>query len=169
MAIDINKIIQESVQDTLIDNDEIKPINESQNQTDELNTSDVIPQENTNDDFFDPAAISAISAGLGSLTFRNHYRALKESANQNSRFGKKSKIAAGTAAGTAAGAAYLSRGDIKPGSGEKSDWDASNITNRLKRGYKAATKSGNIKPGSGDSESVGVLNRLKRGYDELND
>ena len=51
-----------------------------------------------------PIVVSSINAGLGALTFRNHYRALKEQA-QGSKLKTTGKIGAGLGAAGAAGAA----------------------------------------------------------------
>src|SRR6056297_1874921 len=53
-----------------------------------------------------PIVVSSINAGLGALTFRNHYRALKEQA-QGSKLKTTGKIGAGLGAAGAAGAGGL--------------------------------------------------------------
>jgi len=75
MSIDINKIIQESVQSTVQKEPEVKTLEESKDlETKETDTN----QETSVQESFDPAVASAISAGLGALTFRNRVRSLNE-------------------------------------------------------------------------------------------
>jgi len=88
MGIDINKIIQESVQNTIDkskDTDKVETLEETKTETEETKTGEETEnlEESTSTESltesFDPAVASAISAGLGALTFRNHIRAIKES------------------------------------------------------------------------------------------
>ena len=146
MSIDINKIIQESVQETLNSQEEdeqtLEETTKEENIEESADNKEETTQENTEDEnSFDPAAASAISAGLGALTFRNHYRALKEQAqNDDKKKGKKGKLAAGLgAAGVAGGAGYLGRGAIEAGTGNRADWNVSNIGKNLKKGYDKVT------------------------------
>ena len=109
MSIDINKIIQESVQETLNSQEDEQPLEETtkeENIEESADNKEETTQENTEEEnSFDPAAASAISAGLGALTFRNHYRALKEQADGKKGMSKKSKVATGLGIGVAGGSA----------------------------------------------------------------
>ena len=109
MSIDINKIIQESVQNTLNEqenNDEVTSITESTEEDVKSQGKTKETNEEVYENDFDPTVASSISAGLGALTFRNHYRALKEQA-QSSKWKKAGKIGAGLGAAGLAGAAGL--------------------------------------------------------------
>ena len=137
MSIDINKIIQESVQSTLdSDNyDEVTSLNESETIQEENENKNKIVQETSNA-YSDPATASAISAGLGALTFRNHYRTMQEQANTNKKSSKwktAGKIGAGLGATGAAGAAGAA-GLHKLGQGEVDD-DAG-VVDTIKGGAK---------------------------------
>lgn len=91
MGIDINKIIQESVQNTIDKSKESESVETlEENKSTESKTSETKTDQETETleeskstesltESFDPATASAISAGLGALTFRNHVRAIKES------------------------------------------------------------------------------------------
>ena len=140
MSIDINKIIQESVQETLNSQEDEQPLEETtkeENIEESADNKEETTQENTEENSFDPAAASAISAGLGALTFRNHYRALKEQADGKKGMSKKGKLAAGLGALGAAGAAgagglaAAGEGDIGAGI-EKAKDAASDVGEKVK-------------------------------------
>src|SRR6056297_3171249 len=142
MSIDINKIIQESVQETLNSQEE-----------DEQTLEETVTSENTKGDSYDSVVSSAISAGLGALTFRNHYRALKEQADgKKSKWKTAGKIGTGLGAAGAAGlGAYKlasgdevdtdggSGGEIEPGTGKTSVTNTGNEAKRLSPGNKPST------------------------------
>jgi len=75
MSLDINKIIQESVQEIIDSNKpEVETLEENTNSVD---TTDVLEEGSnpiSSQESYDPAVASAISAGLGALNFRNHVR-----------------------------------------------------------------------------------------------
>lgn len=83
MSIDINKIIQESVQSTIKSGEEETPEVENLEETATPETENLEEGKEKKEttetvtESFDPAVASAISAGLGALTFRNHIRAAK--------------------------------------------------------------------------------------------
>ena len=112
MSIDINKIITESIQETMdVSNDDIKPI--SENVVDDVDENQYDHETVEND--FDPAIASSISAGLGALTFRNHYRAINEAMTDETKakLKKAGKVAAGVGAlAGVAGTAYAKRDEL---------------------------------------------------------
>ena len=145
MSIDINKIIQESVQNTLNEqenNDEVISLTESTNEDVKSQGKTKETNEEVYENDFDPTVASSISAGLGALTFRNHYRALKEQ-SQGSKLKTTGKIGAGLgAAGLAGAAARMSRGSGLTGpeaglsdSGLTSGASLKNIATRGKKMY----------------------------------
>jgi len=124
MSIDINKIIQESVQATVQKEkeSEIETLEESN----EIKTSVEKTEETPVQESFDPAVASAISAGLGALTFRNRVRSLNEQSSRGRRIAKGIGAGLGaTAAGL--GTAYAAgEGDTIPeriASGGRRGWD----------------------------------------------
>ena len=77
-----------------------------------------------------PIVVSSINAGLGALTFRNHYRALKEQA-QGSKLKTTGKIGAGLGAAGAAGAGGLYAAGRKSIKSAQKKYDEHPILNRL--------------------------------------
>ena len=108
MALDINKIIRESINETASNedsNNEIQTIVETE--TDEaIVVTESVSAET--DDGNKMCIASAISAGLGAMTLRNHLRSLNEISDENkARLKTAAKIGAGIAgAGVAAYGAY---------------------------------------------------------------
>jgi hypothetical protein len=128
MALDINKIIRESINETVVET-EI----DDKNKTDEVvvetttDTSDktkddkeITETEDNSNDANKMCVASAISAGLGAMTLRNHLRSLNEISDENkARLKKAAKIGAGVAgAGLAAGAAYANKDKLADAAGE---------------------------------------------------
>jgi len=163
MSIDINKIIQESVQNTLNEqenNDEVTSLTESTNEdvTSQEKTKETNEEVYEND--FDPIVASSISAGLGALTFRNHYRALKEQTEDKKGTSKKGKLAAGLGAAGAAGAGGLYAAGRKSIKAAQKKYDDHSLLNRLS--------------GVKRTEDQGITSTMKKGlgvakdkYDEL--
>jgi hypothetical protein len=88
MALDINKIIRESINETVIDPETDDPDKKTDNKTDEVvietetnQVADTGAAETATDDVAGDAnkmcVASAISAGLGAMTLRNHLRTIK--------------------------------------------------------------------------------------------
>jgi hypothetical protein len=98
--LDINKIIQESVQDTI---DSSKPDIETLEENTNIDSNSKSLEEGVSvsmlQESYDPALASAISAGLGALNFRNHVRTI----NEASKLKKAGKAGAGIGAAGAAG------------------------------------------------------------------
>jgi len=137
MTLDINKIIQESVQDT-IDNSkqDIETLEENTNlntETLEESVSASMFQES-----YDPALASAISAGLGALNFRNHVRNI----NESSKLKKLKKVGAAGAAGTGAtaGLAALGKREYDKSLTGRFGLGSDSIGSHIKRGAKTAGK-----------------------------
>ena len=181
--LDINKIIQESVQESL-NSDDVKTIVETNEGSTNYVKSDVKSDEEIYEESgFDPLSVSAISSGLGALTFRNHYRALQEVNNQNSKSNIAKKVGIGLGAAGAAGAAGA--GSVYA-AGKKSLKDAQNKyddSNIVKRwisgprpeddGVKSTMKRG---LGYMKNKSDDVKGTMKKGasyvkdkYDEVTD
>ena len=157
MSIDINKIIQESVQETLNSQEEdeqtLEETTKVENVQENTENKEETTQENTEGDSYDPAAASAISAGLGALTFRNHYRALKEQAegSKKSKWKTAGKIGAGLGAAGAAGAAGLAaagEGDIGAGV-EKAKEATSDVVGKFKNKISGGSDKKTLKLGKG--------------------
>src|SRR6056297_3083287 len=104
--LDINKIIQESVQDTI---DSSKPDIETLEENTNIDSNSKSLEEGVSvsmlQESYDPALASAISAGLGALNFRNHVRTINE-ASKLKKAGKAGAIGLG-AAGLGAGLANV--------------------------------------------------------------
>ena len=109
MAIDINKIINESIQHTI---DSVKEPVEMLTESENYHTpKQEYHYEGDSMSDFSPAIASAISAGLGALTFRNKLRSINEARQLSPGVKRAGKIAAGVGAAGLAGAegtgAYL--------------------------------------------------------------
>jgi len=117
MSIDINKIIQESIEKSLEKESKVETLEESETPIRES---------------FDPAIASAISAGLGALTFRNRIRSLNEQTNRRAdqdSLGRRGRIAAGLGiAGTLAGAGLYDIGRAAE------DGDSEGVIDNIRRG-----------------------------------
>src|SRR6056297_310605 len=162
MSIDINKIIQESVQNTLNEqenNDEVISLTESTNEDVKSQGKTKETNEEVYENDFDPTVASSISAGLGALTFRNHYRALKEQ-SQGSKLKTTGKIGAGLGAAGAAGAGGLYGLGKKSIKAAQKKYDDHSLLNRLS--------------GVKRTEDQGITSTMKKGlgvakdkYEEL--
>jgi len=114
MSLDINKIIHDSINESKVEetSDEIQPIFE----TETIVESETNFEETSNNtgNSNQMCVASAISAGLGAMTLRNHLRSLNEISDENkARLKKAAKVGAGVAGAGAAGyAAYRNREDL---------------------------------------------------------
>jgi hypothetical protein len=80
MALDINKIIRESINETVIDPETDDPNKKTDEVVVETETDQVVDTTTTDDvagDANKMCVASAISAGLGAMTLRNHLRTIK--------------------------------------------------------------------------------------------
>jgi len=115
MGIDINKIIAEATQDESANDKNIELMTESvesdQDQIQDTGELDQTPQYEMNTNH---CMASAISAGLGAMTFRNHLRSLTEISDKTKgRLKTAAKVVGGVgAAGVAGVAAYKNQEGI---------------------------------------------------------